>query len=736
MRLVMMAAAVLLGLQATGGVAVAQYGSTLKLTAADVNDSLAVLRELEAKVKADPRDAATWHRLGMVAWALTEWGKEQRSRSTVDHTRMGRQADTSLRMAASLAPERPEYRLAVGRFLLSSGLAMSRAGAFPQFEQAVRDAKRVGAEPYAIADASVELGYGHWRRYDGLVNRRIELSPGAAVRTISAALQPMSGTGNFENEMGEDPQLSLKAVRERIEESTQPLPPSVTGEGDYREAEKLFREAVESAPQHPRAFRALAMVLAERDRWQELREVTETQLSKIPWDPYAWMAMGLATYKLGETKLAAAAYDSAFTFLAPDEAARLDRLERVMRSSDSSSLANASPAQRAATGSLYWLYADPLWSRDGNETRLEFLARVTFAEFRWTVWDLGIKGADTDRGDIYIRYGPPALLAAFGSTSAYVSEVSTVWVYDSGLLFSFIGSTAFGTARTSVDDKFMVERMTAAMPVRWDNLASITVDSLPSRPVRFRGGVDSVDVVITSLAPVAAIAASAPTPGKLVRSDWWLLQNATIVVERDSVLDSGNGARVWSARVGPGTFVSRVEASVDDGTVAARSATPLVIEPSSDEFPLRGFGLSDVLLASAVTPRGAGASWRDFDVTPSVGTFARDASLGLVWEMYDLGAREGSAQYTFTLTIKRERGTAGRITARVLGSVAGAAGIDMREDQTTISFDRTVGHAPTLADHLSIALGDTPAGVYTLTLEIADKVSGLKAARTQQIRIR
>jgi GWxTD domain-containing protein len=736
-RWVMMAAALVACTLGTAAPAVAQYASTMKLTAADVNDSLKVLRELEAAVKANPRDAATWHRLGMVAWALTEWGKEQRSRTTIDHTRMGRQADTSLRMAASLAPERPDYRLAVGRFLLSSGLAMSRAGAFPQFEQAVRDAKRVGAEPSAIADASVELGYGHWRRYDGLVNRRIELSPGAAVRTISAALQPMSGTGNFENEMGEDPQLSLKAVRERIEESTQPLPPSVTGENDYREAERLFREAVELAPQHPRAFRALAMALAERQRWTELREVTETQLAKIPWDPYAWMSMGLATYKLGETKLAAAAYDSAFTFLAPDEAARLDRLERVMRSTDSTSLANASPQQRAATGQLYWLYADPLWSRDGNETRLEFLARVTFAEFRWTIWDLGIKGADTDRGDIYIRYGPPALLAAFGSTSAYVSEVSTVWVYDSGLLFSFIGSTAFGTARTSVDDKFMVERMTAAMPVRWDNLASITVDSLPSVPVRFRGGVDSVDVVIASQAPVAAIAASAPTPGKPVRSDWWLLQNGTIIVERDSVLDSGTGTRLWSARVGPGTFVSRVEASVDDGTRAARSATPLVIAPTGDDgFATRGFGLSDLLLATAVTPRGAGASWRDFDVTPSVGAFPRDASLGLVWEQYELGEREGSAQYTLTLTIKRERGTAGRITARVLGSVAGAAGIDTREDQTTISFDRTVAHAPTLADHLSIALGDTPPGVYMLTLEITDKVTNRKTSRSQQIRIR
>jgi len=737
MRWMMAAAIVAAGTAALAPRAQAQYAHALRLTDNAVNDSLAVVRDLEAAVRANPRDAAAWHRLGMVAWALTEWGKTSGSRSVVDHTRMGRQADTSLRLAASLAPEKPEYRLAVGRYLLASGAAMTRSAAFQQFDQAVRDAKRAGAEPSGIADAAVELGYAHWRRYDGLVNRRLTTAPGAAIRQISEALQPMSGTGNFDNESGADPQLTLKAVRERIETSTQALPSSVTGDGDYEAAEKLFREAVTTSPQHPRAFRALAMLLAERNRWSELRAATEAQLGLIPWDPYAWMAMGLAAYRLGETKSAAAAFDSAFVFLAPAEAQRLDRLERVMRVADTARLGAANPQQRDATGQLYWLYADPLWSRDGNETRLEFLARVTFAEFRWTVWDLNVRGADTDRGDVYIRYGPPDIIAAFGSTSAYVSEVSQVWVYDSGLLFSFLGSTAFGTARTGVDDKFMVERIADAMPVRWDNLASITVDSLPSVPVRFRGVADSVDLVIASRAPVAAIAASAPTPGKTVRSDWWLLQNGTIIVERDSVLDAGEGARLWSARVGPGTYVSRVEASIDEGTRAARSAVPLAISATGDDaFPTSGFGISDLLLATEVTPRGNGARWRDFDVSPAVGAFPRGASLGLLWELYDLGAREGSAQYTFNLIIKRERGAAGRISARVLGAVAGAAGIDTREDQVTIRFDRSVAHASVIADHLSVALGETPAGTYLLTLEITDKVTNRTVSRTRSLTIR
>jgi GWxTD domain-containing protein len=714
----------------------AQGGSGMRITTADANDSLAVLRDLEASLKSDPRNAATWHRIGMLAWGLTEWAKESRTR-TIDPTRMGRQADTSLRVAASLAPDKPLYRIAVGRYLLASGIAMTRSAAFQQFEQAVRDARKAG-DPYALAEAAVELGYAYWRRYDGLVNRRIETSPGAGIRTIALALQPLSGTGDGEDGAPPNPQLTLKAVRERIETSTQGLPTSVTGDSDYDEADRLFREALEAAPQHPRALRAVAMAMAERQRWSELRVTAQTQLQRIPWDPYGWMVLGLAAYRSADVKAAAAAFDSAFTYLAPSEAQRLDRLERVMRNTDSSTLANASPAQRDATGRLYWLFADPLWSREGNETRLEFLARVTFAELRWTVWDLGVRGADTDRGDIYIRYGPPSLIAAFGSTSAYVADVSTVWVYDSGLLFSFLGTTAFGTARTGNDDKLMVERMTAAMPVRWDNLASIRVDTMATTPTRFRAEGDSVDLVVAARPPVSTIRESAPTQAGLVRSDWWVLAGGTQVVARDSLLDSPEAARLWSARVAPGTYVYRLEASVDEGTIAAKAAAPIVVGPAAtDGFATSGFGVSDLLLATSVEPRGAAQRWRDFEVTPAVGAFARDASLGLVWEMYELGQRDGSAQYTFSLTIKRERGTVGRITARVLGSVAGAAGVDTREDQVTITFDRTMPHAATLVDHMQVALGDTPPGTYAVTLQITDRVTNRTAAtRTRSVVIR
>ena len=240
------------------------------------------------------------------------------------------------------------------------------------------------------------------------------------------------------------------------------------------------------------------------------------------------------------------------------ERARLDRLDRVLPSSDSTRLLRGNEAERAAYGRLYWLLADPLWSRPGNESRIEYLARVTFAELRWTVDEMNVRGADTDRGDIYIRYGPPDVVAAFGpvvSTGmADANGVSTTWVYRSGLAFVFIGMPTFATSHVAGADVAIVKALTQAQPVRWDNLSSPRVDSIATLVTRFRGGKDSVDLYISTDAPVDSIRASKGASGK-VRSDIWLL-NANATVAYHSLSGTRRSAHRQLAAAGKAWHVS------------------------------------------------------------------------------------------------------------------------------------------------------------------------------------
>jgi GWxTD domain-containing protein len=456
------------------------------------------------------------------------------------------------------------------------------------------------------------------------------------------------------------------------------------------------------------------------------------------------MSLGLALQREKQSKFAAAAFDSAMVYLAPAERARLDRLERVLPASDSARRANGAAPASAAVGNLYWLLADPLWSREGNESRIEFLARLTYAELRWTVDELKVRGADTDRGDIFVRYGPPDLIAVFGpavSSSSYNAiedmNVSTVWAYPTGLIFVFNGAPTFATAHTAKSDVAMVGAIKQSLPVRWDNLTSMRVDSMLTQIVRFRGGRDSVDLFVALEPPVDSIRA-ASAAGAKIRGDVWFLAGNMSTAFRDSLTLTEPGVRNWSKRVSPDLYIVRGEASADGSTRGGR-ATAVVDtrDNGTTGVAQKGFGISDLLLSTSAEPRtGVEKRWTDLAITPAVGALHQNGQLALVWENYEFGQRDGSAKYQVVITLKRERTLTGQIAANVVGALAGIARVDHGSDHVGVTFDRTPSYSPAFVDHLTMSLGETPAGTYTLTLQITDQVTGKVVARTKTIRIR
>lgn len=697
------------------------------LSPAAVAESLKVLDELRPKLTRAASSAPHWYRTGMVAWALAQRAQAKPPIPGLDWTRLGRQADTSLRVAAQLDPATATYRVAAGRYLLESGMSITRAASYDFFEQAVEAARKHPSRA-GLAEAAIEAGRVRWRRYDALVNRRMETQPGTAIRSIMDATAQIGGEGDI---TGSTP---LKVLIDALELNSFPLPPEYSGLNEYREAEALFREAYDADRVSPRAFHQLAMLLADRNRWQELEQLTRERLASIPWDGNGWLALGLAAHRQGKSRDAAAAFDSALTFLGGQDRTRLDRLERILRVNDTGVVNRGSDADRAARRRLYWLFADPLWSRDGNESRVEFLARVVFAELRWTVDEMNVRGADTDRGDIYIRYGPPNLVASFGGDPGQgIAEVATVWAYNTGFAFTFTGAPTFATARIPVSDEAYVAEVRELQPVRWDNIASVRVDSMPTRVARFRAGADSVDVFVAAAPPVDSIRASAGVSGP-PRADIWLLAGGTVGVYHDSAALPAAGVRTWTRRLKAGTYVYRIEASAPGGTRAARATSPLVAddEPGGG-FALRGEGLSDLVLATEAEPRAgvpAVRRWTDLEIVPATGALPFGGALALAWEAYDLGVRDGNAEYVVTITVQRERSLAGRVATQIAGRVAGVVGVDRTEDRVSMRYDRTVPHAAALADHMTIALQDTPTGSYRLTLEITDKTSGRTFTRT------
>jgi len=198
------------------------------------------------------------------------------------------------------------------------------------------------------------------------------------------------------------------------------------------------------------------------------------------------------------------------------------------------------------------------------------------------------------------------------------------------------------------------------------------------------------------------------------------------------------GVQTFINRVAAGSYLYRIEASAEASNRGARASAAIgAAADSVTGFPTRGFGMSDVLVASKATSRAAApVRWRDLEVSPLVGPADSTADLALVWENYELGDDAGIARYTVTVTMERLQSAAGRVAAQITGALAARVGVDRTESRVTLTFDRELPHAAILLENVTLSLGETPSGSYQLTIEIADQVTQRTMTRTTALVVR
>jgi len=698
------------------------------LSAAAIAESLAVLKQLRTHLSRNKQDAAAWYRRGMIAWALYDRDRVKGGAPGLDWTLLGREADLAIRTADAIEPTNIRYQLSKGQFFLGTGLITMRVQSYMVFDHALENARESG-DSLLHAEAAVEMGRVHWRRYDPANFGAVP----ASVRDRARSL--VSDSALSRALLAHDPYLpdrsqpytrrSLRQARELLIAEFNDPENGFDGEYDYGRAEQYFQEAFTTMRSYSRGYRQLAMLLAERARWPELAGHARMRVEVAPDDAWAWMSLGLAAHRSGDARNAEMAFTNGLAAMDSLERGRLDHLARVLRPREVDGFARLSTTDRATADRFYWRSADPLWSDDGAEPRTEFLARVTYAELRWTVDELLKRGADSDRGNVHIRYGPAdSRLRGTGGGES--------WWYDFARMgFHFTSAPTFATAYFS--NPAYAANMMDSVPARWDNIADVRIDSLPVNVARFRAVQDSVDVFFAARLPIEEIREASDVAGP-VRTSFWLLRNGLDQVVHSSLPDTGGFLRSWTQRASTDDYLFRLEARAEGSLVAARSQSQLITgtDPATG-FATTGFGISDVLFASSVTPPpGTPARWREMTFTPLAGPVVGDKQLSLIWENYDFTERDDAAEFDVAITIRRERTAVGRITARILGGVTGRE----MSDRVELVYDRRVPHAPTVVEHITISLDDTPTGTYLLSLQVTDRASGRSASRTVRIAVR
>jgi GWxTD domain-containing protein len=688
-------------------------------------DSTAALVVLDSAVRRTARNGPAWHRIGVVQWTLANSKPGARKNDQLAIRRLIA-ADTALKLATQFAPDSARYWVDLSTFSLENSAAPAILASGGEARKAVDAARRVG-DSLMLGSAADVAGQAAWRRFEASGNR-------AAVSN-DAPFPP----SNLRRDRLPD------YIVDFVKTGDTP-----TGRTDYAEALEFFQTAVAANPTDLVFSRHLFMALGAEERWREVELLARQRSQSFPLDVQSRLARGLAATRLGNIRDAELVFDSALSMMDDTERERLTRFTRVLRPKavratgtalgDSASFTTLPPAQQRGLEKMFWLLSDPLSVTAENEYRTEFLARVVWADIRWSDERRGLRGADSDIGDIYVRYGPPARAMSVKNPNS--ANVMIVWSYDRYMAFLFTFVPGFNVARSDFDDRRFADDFRNEVPVRWNNVASLTrIDTLPVRVARFRARGDSLDVVIAARVPYDSLVRGldltrAPVDVDVRVFDQFVRVTGVESVQRSVRPDSADGRSVsrFQRRVGPGVNVLRVEALQADSRRAARGTVQIGPEPSS------GFGMSDLLIGGrpAVEDGRAPQRFSDVRIAPSTGDIVAGELLGLVWEVYDAMPRDGAARYAVRVSTERvDRGGIGRLAVRMLDGVGRVIGRgDGSNNRVDVTFERNAHAAPVIVETLAVELGDATAGTYRVTVEITDRNSGRRIARATNVRVR
>ncbi|MEK6767899.1 MAG: GWxTD domain-containing protein [Gemmatimonadota bacterium] len=696
--------------------------STLLVTAAELasrGDTAAAISTLGRATRRFPGLAEAHYHRGLLLSRMA-------GTALSDHMRRA-EAKRDLERALELDRHNPRYLLELGRLRLKMPFLRIEAGRL--FRRAEEEA-RARNDAAVLADVETELADIHVRRADNAQNRRI-VTGGALRFDPNQALADWRYAQNFITEQS-------SAVED-------------AGEQDRRRAEDYFRAALTALSTHQAAASGLLGLLYDAARFEEYLGVARRLARDAPSSALAQLALGLGLARTGRDAEAAAALDSALALMPPTDRRAIEDLSPILRRTDADAYQRLSASERREAQRIYWAGSDPLRLTAVNEHRIEHLARVAYANIRYTAPELHLRGWETDRGVIYIRYGPPPVAVSFapnteGGNPEQIGKITTVWWYpERRLRFVFYGTPGYNVARFSGDFLAYAEDARYAAPVRYDNVpVNEALDSIPVQVARFRDPRGAPSVVFFAGIPVAHMLSGIDLTRSTLQTGIFIsdrLERDIFQRRREEPVDLSEErqfeSRTFEVALDPGEYRYRLEALEPTSRRAARGAAMLEVGA-----PRTGvLDLSDVVLANNIAPRTEPPrDRRDFFIDPNPAqTFAPGQRVHLYWEIYGLRPDSaGVGSYTVSVTIRLQSIERRGVVARLVGGAADAIGTTGEgDDRVTLAYasELAVGDRDRVPEYLAVDLGDSPEGLYSMEISVQDRHSRQTVVRTRSLHL-
>ena len=682
-----------------------------------IGDSASAIASFEAAARRAGKRGAYWFSFASVAAATT---KPSWRTVSMPHTIARRRmlADSGFALAVEYEPDSVRWAVAYADFLFRSDVVnFQRATGVLRSALYLAEQRAADGLRSIIAD---RIGLLEWRRYEIVAHRRMtEVNP--LVRLNGFILLP-------------------RKYREFRQRESQPLTPPL-GVERADEARSLFAMALKARPANEGAFRHLSMAMIEQKEWLAL-DGTATQFQRDnPRQPWGALVRGLALHRLGRTAEASRHFDDGIALLPLDDARTLFAISRIVLPKDTARLSTLSDTARVSLEAAFWGVADPSRLSAGNLVKSEFRARVVHAELRWSNEETERNGVDSDRGVVFIRWGPPDNVA--GYKDSWSADVLEFWDYEQiDANFLFHAMPTYGTAR--IDQKYrsyVLEHLEALYPAVWRNLDAVRESARPIdlRTFRFRANADSNALAVIATIPSGAWHATASahhTATVAVAAfdkSWRLTDSASTRVELRTT-DSASVSAVQFRMTLPSsaTFL-RADALAAGSNRASKAIADLPPHQSS------GFDVSDLLIARELrTSSSAVNRWSDFEITPLVGgAITSGQPIDVLWEIYGLSETAGQARYRIALVVEQlAKNGAVAVAVRALSGLRNAVAGTESPRTIRVSFARESEYRPTLVEQLKIGLGDLAPGNYQMRIEITDDLSGQSRQQVQPFTVR
>lgn len=628
--------------------------------------------------------------------------------------------DDTFRLAIFRDPTNARFQLEFGRWYRRQSQPWLRMQAGGHFRAAARLADAQGSLGI-MADAEYEQARTAWTYYERFA-RTYQLVGDAPGFSVQESLAEWRYVENF------------------FEHEARPMEPD-RGEAEYLGTEEHARAALAAEPGHLGATGLLAVLLGDHRRWEEALTPAREAIRAHPASPEGYRILGLALQESGRTAEAARAFAGAVSRMSPEQRGPYDNLGLILRHADQSHYDSLPADQQSELRRLYWALAQPLALDSINPVQVEFYARVTYVDLRWTVPEEHLVGWQSDRGLTWLRYGPPDVWAtmAGGFTD---SNFLTIWVYPRNRTrFVFQGMASYSRATLYDDYAWMSEQVREAAPARFENLRVVAeMDTIATQVAQFAGPAGSTTLAVFGFVPVGRMLRGVDLRnadfeiGAIVKDQRMRDVTRRVLRERVTVADSLQlETRSWRLDLSPSEYLLRLEARESATQRAARALAQVGVE----EFGPGNLKLSDVVMADRVEPRdSAPRRWTDYLIDPNVGVFRVGAPVALLWETYNLRADSaGVARFRVEVRVSVRAIERRMFLARFFGGLGDAMGATpMGDAQVSLTYERAVplGDRGAFPQNLRIELVGAPRGTYSLELAVTDLLSGQAAKRRRQ----